>query len=579
MKNKSNEYSRKIKKGFKNLFKKNKNLKEPLEEEINTQNTSNNKLSGWKLILGYLGVFIVVSGLITLVPILSMFFYQKEFTRILAFLIPGLFFIIVGLLLTTFIKNKNQARLGKYQDCILLILLWLFSCLICAIPFALPDYIGSFRLGGLGLNYFQALYETVSGFGTCGLTILTGNVSPSQLLIGDGHCFLFYRAFIQFTGGAGFVLVLTCIINDNQGISLYYSEGHTDRLLPNLYKSAKLIFGMYTAITIVGSIVLWLSGMNEWTKINKPLGCENDPSYASYFEALCTTMSSVSSAGFSTRDLNIYAYNNIAIEIVVEVLMIISATNFFILFLLFTFQFKKAFKDIDVKTFVSTSLFFIPLIIILTSFVPSFINTRHNFLEYLRYDVFYYISSITTTGFTNGPSLTAIYGSPIIFILALVMCIGGQQGSTSGGIKMYRFGVILRSIVWTIREKYSPQNVVYPHYVSKYGQDKTISEKEISDSTTYAFLYFLVLVIFSILFTIATNGTEDFILVFYEVSSALSGTGIASGINYVNNNYLLTIITITIFIGRLEIFTFVYAGKKTWIDTKALVKKLIKKNA
>lgn len=569
MKKSKAKYTRNPKVKFKDIFKLNKSVVKPLEDEIADQR-NNQQSRGWPLILGYLGIFLIVAGVIILLPILSMFFYRYEFNRILAFLVPGISSIIIGIALSFLLKNREQVKLGKYQDFVLLVLIWLFSCLFCAIPFSLPDYIGSFRFGGLGLNYFQGLYETVSGFATCGLSALRASNSPTHLLNGDGHCFLFYRALLQFTGGVGFVLVLTCVLNDNQGISLYYSEGHTDRLLPNLYKSAKLIFGIYIALTIVGSIVLWLSGMNEWTKIDRPQGCENDPEYASYFEALCTTMSSVSSAGFSTRDMSIYAYNNLAIEIVVEVLMVLSATNFFVMFLLFTFKFKKAFKDLDMTTTIYTALVFIPLLIIITSIVPSITNNKLSFMESLRYDVFFYISSVTTTGFSNAPSLNDTFSAPVIFLLTLVMCFGGQQGSTAGGIKMYRIGVIAKSIHWSLKEKYSAQNIIYPHYIYKYGQDRAISQKEITDSCTYGILYMLLFFLLSIIFAMVTNGQYNFMYVMFETSTALSNAGISSGIEYMDNNFLVILITIAMFIGRLEIFTFIYAGKKIASDTKTI---------
>lgn len=576
MKKSKVKYSRNPKTKFKDIFKLNKSFVKPLEDEIADQR--NNKQSrGWPLILGYLGIFLIVAGIIILLPIITMFFYQYEFNRILAFLVPGLFSIIIGVALSLLLKNRDQVKLGKYQDFVLLVLIWLFSCLFCAIPFSLPDYIGSFRFGGLGLNYFQGLYETVSGFATCGLSALRDTNSPTHLLNGDGHCFLFYRALLQFTGGVGFVLVLTCILNDNQGISLYYSEGHTDRLLPNLYKSAKLIFGIYIALTIVGSILLWLSGMNEWTKISRPQGCENDPEYASYFEALCTTMSSVSSAGFSTRDMSIYAYNNIAIEIVVEILMILSATNFFVMFLLFTFKFKKAFKDLDMTTTIYTALVFIPLLIIITSIVPSITGNKLSFLESLRYDVFFYISAVTTTGFSNTPSLNDTFSAPVIFLVTLIMCLGGQQGSTAGGIKMYRFGIIVKSIYWSLKEKYSAQNIIYPHYIYKYGQDRAISQKEISDACAYGTIYMVLFFAFSIIFAMVTNGQYNFMYVMFETSTALSNAGISSGIEYMNNNFLVLLITIAMFIGRLEIFTFIYAGRKIASDTKTISINLINK--
>lgn len=575
MKDKAKRYSRKAKVKLKDLFKKNENLVEPLDEELSGPK---HEIHGFLLMLGYLGIFLIVAGIIDLIPIIIMCFYPVEFSRILAFLIPGVSSILVGIGLSFLLKGKTKCRLGKYQDLILLIIIWFSACLIAAIPFMLPDYIGSFRIGGLGLDYVRAIFETISGFTTTGLSILEGEISPSHLLITDGKCFLFFRSVLMFFGGIGFVLVLTCVVSDTFGIRLYYSEGHTDRLLPNLYKSAKMIFGLYAGLVLVSSIALYLGGMNEWTTIDLPYGCENDPTTSSYFEALCIAMTHLSSGGFSTRDLSIYAYNSIPIEIITEIIMLFSCTNFIIIFSLVTFKFKK-FDDLDLKVQLTFAAIFIPILILISGFTTSLSgNNLLTFGENLRYNIFYYISASSTTGSVNSYNAITTFSIPSLAILTLVMAFGGQQGSTAGGIKFYRIGIICKSIYWSIREKNSNSNMIYPHYTAKYGQLREVNEKDITDSVTYCLLHFLIIFVFAILVSLGTNNQFSFVQCCFEVSSALATTGLSAGItSFSQNDFVLTLITMAMFIGRLELYTFIYAGSKCITDIKQLVStKIIK---
>lgn len=570
MKDKPVRYSRKAKTKLKDFFKKNKNLKEPLEEKMISPRE---EIGGWSLIFGYLGIFLVIAGVIMILPIFVMFFYLYEFSRILAFLLPSILSICVGISLSMLLKGKEKARLGKYQDLILLILIWIECCLVCSIPFALPDYIGGVRIGGLGLDYVHAIFETVSGFSTTGLTILEGNISPSNLLLTDGHCFLFYRSLIMFFGGIGFVLVLTCAISDTYGIKLYYSEGHTDRLLPNLYSSAKLILSLYSGIIIIGSLALYLGGMNEWTKITLPIGCENDPVYSSYFEALCTSICQVATGGFATRTLGIYAFNNVAIEIITEILMILGATNFIILYSIVTLKFTKLSKDLDVRLSFFFALILIPIIVIISSFSPSITGTTLTFNQNIRYSIYYFISATTTSGSANSSNILSTFSTPVLFLLSIVMAFGSQQGSTCGGIKMYRVGLTIKSIFWTIREKDANSNVIYPHFIYKYGEHKQVDNKEIKSANSYFILYFSFLFLITLLVAIGTNNKFDFVQCLFESSSALAGTGLSVGITSFNqNNFVLSVLTIAMFVGRLEIFPFIYSTLRVGHDVKHFIK-------
>jgi Trk-type K+ transport systems, membrane components len=576
MKDHVKKYARKAKVSFKEVFKKNKNLVEPLEEQIKTPKK---EVKGWPLILGYLGIFLIVIGIVDLIPIVIFCFYPNEISRTWAFLIPGIPSIIAGILLSLLLKGKDKARLGKYQDLILLILIWIAASVLCAAPYMVPDYINGVRLGGLGLDFVHALFESVSGLATVGLTILEGANSPSSLLSGDGHCILFFRSLTTFFGGIGFVLVLTCIITDSYGISLYYSEGHTDRLLPNLYKTAKLIFSLYIGLVIFGTLLLYFGGLNEWTTINLPVGAENDPTTSSFFEALCMAMTHVPGGGFATRNLSVYAYNNLTIEIIFDILMLFGGTNFIIIFLIIQLKFKKVFKDLDVRLTLIFALIFIPLLTIISCLEPSTNGTQYNFLDSLRYNSFYFINSSCTCGASNTANTYHTFSQTTMLIYVLIMSVGAQQGSCTGGIKLYRIGISLKSIYWVIREKNASNNLIFPHYVYKYGEPKEVTEKDIKDCNTYIFLYVLLLLFLTALVTITISPNFTFIQCLFEVASALSGTGLTVGVTSFNqNSFVLFILIVAMFIGRLEIYTFIYAGIRIKDDTKKFVTtKLVRK--
>ena len=99
---------------------------------------------GYKLIFGYFGLFLILIGIICLLPLFMLFFYPGEANELFSFLIPGLSSIVVGILLSLLIIKRDKMRLGKFQDAILLVGVWLLAILVGAVPFMLR---GVFSIG------------------------------------------------------------------------------------------------------------------------------------------------------------------------------------------------------------------------------------------------------------------------------------------------------------------------------------------------------------------------------------------------------------------------------------------------
>lgn len=492
--------------------------------------------SGYRLIFGYLGIFLAVTGVIILLPLLLLVVpeYRNDSVYVINFLIPGLATLLTGIALYVLLLVKREkAQLMKHQDSILLVLIWLVAILVSAVPFIMTGK----------MSVTESIFESTSGYASVGLTRL-----PLEMY--DSHIFTFYRAILQFFGGVGLVLIVTSAISDRYGLKLYTAEGHNDRLIPNLGKSARIILSMYVGFIILGMGALMIAGV-DW------------------FDALTHSISSIATGGFSSKANGMAGYsgNQMAIEIITCVLMILGATNFLLHFMLLLGRFKKVGKDIEIKTFGIIVLIFVPLMFL--AFFTSHIvmngvlsDQTFSVGESFRYGTFTFISCITTTGYSNVPVGITI-PSVVFLLLAICNVIGGGMGSTAGGVKFYRIGIACKSYYWTLRAKLSPKRFIYPTYITRYGDLKEIHKDDSNEAFGYILLYVLVVVVGA--FLVSVLGSYDFGSSLFEFSTALSGTGLSNGITTgangfaAANNAVLWVLNVGMFAGRLEILAIYYA--------------------
>ncbi|MDD5292811.1 MAG: potassium transporter TrkG [Candidatus Izemoplasmatales bacterium] len=478
-------------------------------------------VSGYPLLLGYLGYFLMMIGMIILIPLLTIFFYPEEAGESKSFIIPGVVAVIIGYLLSLILRGKETAKLDRHQDTLLIFLFWIVAIFISAFPFILSG----------NYNFTQAIFESTSGYSTTGLTVVDVTISPKT--------FLLYRSLLQFFGGVGLVLVLTSAISDKYGMKLYHAEGHNDKLLPNLAKSARLILSIYSIYIIIGSILYTVFGMN-------------------FFDAINHSIASVSTGGFSTKADSIGHYQSFPIELITIVLMLLGSTNLIIHLLIFKAKFKKAFHHIEVKLLIAITIIFLPIITI------SFMHfSGDNFLDSLRFGVFQFVSSVTTTGFQTVEQFS---GLPHIinYSVIILMIIGGGIGSTSGGIKQYRVGLLLKNMFWNIRDKMSHQRTIYTNYIQKYGKDIEITPDELQYNQSFILLYLSILAFGTLVFSLYGYTLEESL---FEFASALGTVGLSIGvISYHLEPVLLWVSAWGMIMGRLEFYIIIMAFSKLMID-------------
>ena len=526
----------------------------------------NKTVMGPRMVFGYLGIFLVLIGILTALPLALLIFYPSEAKGWSYFAYPALFDIALGLFLYFFcICKKQRANFARNENSALLVLIWIAAVLSGAFPFYLAHLAGN-----MSMTFTESFFESASAYSTTGLTCFKDFVDGRLVYFPDSaslytlqlggsfcpHLYTFHRAEMQFVGGVGLVLLLSMVLGNSAGMSLYVGEGHGDRLLPNLKRSAGRIFGIYILYTAVGALALFFAGMEP-------------------FDAATTSMAALSGGGFSPRSSNIayysgvgvtnglYAADPLAIQIIVMVLVILSGISFVLHTFLLTGRFKQFFKDDEVRFFF-VALFLGCFISACGSIYKYGSNYLDNIDNNIMDSVFYIVGCATTSGFAStSMSRMLELGKPLIYVGTVLMVIGGGAGSCGGGIKQYRVCIMLKDLYYRMRYQNSPSRILHPHRTYRYGEESEIDDATVKEASQYTVL-FLGFFIASIIILNFLPEIDSEVAAF-NVASAMSNTGLSmTDYVYYGAKYpdyygtLLWVLAIGCLVGRLEIFPLFY---------------------
>ena len=469
-------------------------------------------MNNYKTVFFAIGVLLVILGTFMLIPFFVQFIYDEKNNT---FLSSASVTAFVGILLILTNLEENK-KLNLQQAFLLTTLSWLSIAIFGCIPFLLSD---------LNLSFVDAFFESMSGITTTGSTIITNlDNTPKSILI--------WRAILQWLGGIGIIVMAITILPllNIGGMQLFRMESSdtTEKILPRTREVTLIISIIYLALTFACGISYWAVGMN-------------------IFDSIAHSMTTIATGGFSTYSDSIGYFQNPKIEII-SIIFIVLGSIPFIAYLKFVKGDKKIFlKDNQIK-----GLIYILTISILLMFLYLMMdNKEYSFSENLRISTFNVVSVLSGTGY-----VTADFSSwgkfPLIFFLFL-MFIGGCAGSTTCGIKIFRFQILGRFIINQIKK------LVYPHGVFsiKYNNEK-ISNTFIYSIITFIFLYFFIFFILAALLSI--NGL-DFITAISGAASAISnvGPGLGDIIGPSGNfsdlpNFSKLSLSLGMLLGRLELF-------------------------
>ena len=467
------------------------------------------------LVLRIEGQLLLIEGLFMLTVLPVTYLHRGLYAFSMPF--SALITLLTGFILLIATRNhkdeKTTSRDGVYVVCIS----WLVLSLFGAMPYLLSKSVP---------NFTDGFFEALSGFTTTGATIMTQIESlPKDILL--------WRSMTQWLGGLAIIVFTVAILPylGMSGMQLFVAEINGinyDKLHPRIMHTVRRIWGLYLFFTLLETLLLYFGDMD-------------------FYDAICHSMSTISSGGFSTRTESVGAFSNYS-QVVVSVFMVLSGCNFSLLLLSLSWKSFALFKNQEFRNF----LLYILIISIGIGLVLVFV-CQMSFGNAFRQSFFSVISSLTTTGFFVGNY--TVWPSFLWIVLFLLMFIGGCSGSTSGGVKIFRHLIFVKNSVLELKRIIHP-NAVLPVKVN----EKAISTGGVNKNLSFIFIYFLVFVAGSIilLFTGA-----DFNTAIGASVAALSnvGTGIGQvgpGGTYVaftlGSKWVLMLLML---LGRVELFSLI----------------------
>ena len=480
-------------------------------------------------ILRCLSYAIVMVGVITIIPTILVLFYPAEKSQLQCFVLPGVAYIFVGYLIHLFTGNVSMGELKRNSGPLIVLLLWIVSIVCGAVPFYMT---GEYTFVG-------GLFEATSGFTTTGFTIT--DVENAT------HMVLLYRSLMHLLGGVGLVLILSMIMSKTFNMQLFRAEGHTDSIGPSVSYSARTIILIYLGLIISGTILYTVFGM--------PI-----------FDAVNHSISAVSTGGFSTKASSIGFWHSVPIDITTIVLMFLGATNFMTTMLLLRGKFKSVINNSETRIFIFLIAVVTPILIVELMVT----GICENVLSAIDNAVFQVVAIITTTGLSTVDDFLPRCGNALIPLLIL-MIVGGNSGSTAGGVKAYRAALAARSLYYDARHEAEDNRIHRGRFIMHFGKRDTITEQMQNINYGYILLYFMIGLAGSFALMLCGYDFTDSVIEFF---SALGTVGMSIGIvgPDMGNGAMITMM-IGMLIARLEIYVFIFSIFRIVEDIKDIFRR------
>ena len=435
-----------------------------------------------------------------------------------AFLIGSAITFACGAGLTRTTRCQLTGGLTLRQAFLLTPVAWTTIALFGAIPLYISDY------SQLRDHFTNAFFESVSGLTTTGATIIVG-------LDDAPHGILLWRALLQWLGGIGIIGVAIAILPTLGvgGMQLFRTESsdRSEKVMPRVREIATGIVLIYVALTVICGVAYWLVAMTP-------------------FEALVHALTTVSTAGFSTSDASMARWDSPALHWIATLFMLSGAIPFVLYLRLFQGQ-HDALRD-------SQAMFLVGMLAVLIIAVAAWLTMEggHRAEDALRLAAFNVVSVVTTTGYATADY--TLWGNLMVGLFFGMMFVGGSTGSTSGGMKIFRFQVMISILQSHFLRLLYPRGVFPRVYAGRMLPDDVIGSVVV-----FFTLYF---VCYSVLTLCLMAFDLDFLTSASAAVAALSnvGPGLGPIIGPAGNFATLPeaskwLLCFGMLLGRLELFT------------------------
>ncbi len=466
-------------------------------------------MSNYKTVFFTLGILQIILGIFMLIPILVQFFF-KEIDS--SFFGASIITIIFGTLF--FLSNlDHDKKLNLQQAFLLTALSWLSIAIFGSLPLIFSE---------VNFSFTNAFFESMSGITTTGSTIIPNlEEMPKAILL--------WRAILQWLGGIGIIVMAITLmpIMNVGGMQLFKISNNdsSEKILPKSKEIALRLIYIYSGLTTLCAISYKILGMNT-------------------FDSITHSMTTIATGGFSNYNESIGFFNSFPIEISAMIFIIMGSLPFIAYIKFLNGNRRIFFSDIQIRTFLKI-IFISILILSIYLFLDK--SSELN----LRSVLFNVISILTGTGYVNA-QFDNWGGFPLIIFIGL-MFIGGCAGSTTCGIKIFRFQILYSFILNQLKKIIYPKGI----FVLKYNQSP-VDDK--FTASIISFIYMYLVIFFAITALLSLTGL-DFITSISGAATSISnvGPGLGSTIGPNGNFSSLPdiskwILSFGMILGRLELF-------------------------
>lgn len=421
-----------------------------------------------------LGHILIIEGVLLLLPCIIALLYKEQ--EGVAYLIVAILCALLGILMA-FKKPKSYLIYTK-EGCITTSLSWILLSIFGAIPFVLTGEIP---------NFTDALFETISGFTTTGASILSDVESLS-------HCSIFWRSFTHWIGGMGVLVFLLAIVplSGGSNINLMKAEspGPTvGKLVPKVKYTARILYIIYFSFTLIQIALLLFGGV-------------------SLFDSVTLSFGTAGTGGFGIKNDSMASYSTY-VKWVVTIFMVLFGVSFNAYYILLYSKNKKGFLIEEVKWYL--------IVVVVATVIIAYriVGISGSVKTAITDSAFQVASIISTTGYSTCDF--DLWDDTCKTILVILTFTGACSGSTSGGIKISRFVVAIKTMFKEIT------SYIHPRSVKKIKMDGKPIEHETIRSINVYFITFIMLFALSI-FLVSLEG-QGFVTTFTSVTTCLNDVG------------------------------------------------------
>ena len=411
--------------------------------------------------------------------------------------------------------HPREQNLRAREGFLVVALSWVLLSAFGALPFV---------ISGLIPNYIDAFFEAVSGFTTTGATLM-GNFD------GLPRGVMFWRSFTHWIGGMGVLVLTLALLPQMTGRSSHLVRAESpgpslSKIVPKMGDTAKILYLIYGALTMIELAALIIAGMSP-------------------YDAAIHAMGTAGTGGFSNYGSSVGAFDSAVIDAIITFFMVLFGINFALFYRVLVGGWRDALRSEELHWYLALfagSTLFVSLMIL-----PQY----GTFLNALRYGSFQVATIMSTTGYATADF--NLWPQAVKALIVVLMFIGSCAGSTAGGIKVVRVGILCKLGCREVRRTFQPRKVQVVRF-----EGKGVEENRLTQVSVFFFVY--VLLVLAGMFLVSLEGLYDLETNFTAVLTCISNVGPGLGhVGPVENfsgygPFAKVVLSLLMLAGRLELF-------------------------